>query len=167
MSEDKNSIHYSCVCDQVFNKKSQIRKHVRFCKCAQNPSNQKIIYPAKTDLLQLAISKSEIQSVKDYQNLGKDRPTERFKCGCEKRYRSKGGYYRHIKTCKLRPEQQIVTGKTKCNEPGCILTFKYIRDFRQHLNEKHKIQFDVEDKTFKRYSGKFKRIFSKFSCMTI
>lgn len=162
MSKEKNSIHYICVCDQVFNKKFQIRKHVRFCKCAQNLSNHNIIYPANKDLLQLEISKSEIHSVNDDQNLGKDQSTERFKCGCEKRFRSKGGYYRHIKTCKLRPEQQIVTGKTKCNEPGCILTFKYIRDFRQHLNEKHKIQFDVEDKMFKRYSGKLKRILSQF-----
>lgn len=162
MSKEKNSSHYICVCDQVFNKKSQIRKHVRFCKCIQNMGNQNIIYPAKKGLLQLGISKSEIQSVNDYQNSGKDQSTERFKCGCEKRFRSKGGYYRHIKTCKLRPQQQIVTGKTKCNEPGCILTFKYIRDFRQHLNEKHKIQFDVEDKMFKRYSGKLKRICSQF-----
>lgn len=162
MSMDKYSTLYFCVCDQAFNKKSQIRKHVMFCKYAQNLDSQSIICPAKKDLLQLAISNSEIQSVNDDQNSGKDQPIERFKCGCEKRFRSKGGYYRHIKKCKFRPEQQIVTGKTKCNEPGCILTFKYIRDFRQHLNEKHKIQFDVEDKVFKRYSGKLKRVFSQF-----
>lgn len=154
MSKNDIAVHYVCVCNQSYGTKSEIRKHVSFCKYAQNQADQCIICPAKKDVLKLAISECEISSLSDDQTIGKDQKIERFKCGCGKRFMSKGGYYRHIKKCKLRPEQQIVTGKTKCNEPGCLLTFKYIRDFRQHLNEKHCIQFDVEDKKFYRYSGK-------------
>lgn len=149
MSKKEISRHYFCVCDQSYVSKHQLRKHVSVCKYAQNRCK---MYPMKKDLLQLAISKCEIQSVNNTRSAIKDQSIERFKCGCEKRFQSKGGYYRHIKKCKLRPEQKIVSGKTKCNEPGCLLTFKYIRDFRQHLNEQHKIQFDVEDKHFNRYS---------------
>ncbi|XP_025203003.1 uncharacterized protein LOC112600070 [Melanaphis sacchari] len=144
MSKNKFATHYFCVCNQSYSQKRQVRKHVSLCKYAQNPT--------KKDLLQLAISKCEIYSINDNLNVNKIQLTERFKCGCEKRFLSKGGYYRHIKKCKLRPEQQIVTGKTKCNEPGCLLTFKYIRDFRQHLNEKHQIQFEVEEKKFNSYA---------------
>jgi len=147
-------MHYFCICGQSYVNKHQLRKHINVCKHAQNQSNQCVVYPTNKALLQLGISRCQNQSVNNKQNLFKDQLIERFKCGCEKRFQSKGGYYRHIKKCKLRPEQQIVTGKTKCNEPGCLLTFKYIRDFRQHLNEQHKIQFDVEDKKFNKYSGK-------------
>jgi len=42
------------------------------------------------------------------------------------------------------------------------MTFKYIRDFRQHLNEKHQIQFDVEDKIFNKYAGKLYEIFQLY-----
>ena len=146
MSKNNFTTHYFCVCDKSYSQKFQIRKHVNLCKHAQNP--------AKKDLLQLAVSKCELYPVNDNLSPSKAQSTERYKCGCEKRFLSKGGYYRHIKKCKLRPEQQVVTGKTKCNEPGCLLTFKYIRDFRQHLNEKHQIQFDVENKKFETYSGK-------------
>ncbi|XP_026810264.1 uncharacterized protein LOC113551897 [Rhopalosiphum maidis] len=141
MSKDKFDINYSCVCDHSYSQKRQVRRHVNLCEYAQNPTKKN-----------LQISKCEIYSVKDNLNANKVQSTERFKCGCEKRFLSKGGYYRHIKTCKLRPAQQVVTGKTKCNEPGCLLTFKYIRDFRQHLNEKHQIKFDVEDKRFDNYA---------------
>jgi len=148
MSKDKFDINYSCVCDHSYSQKRQVRRHVNLCEYAQNPTKKN-----------LQISKCEIYSVKDNLNANKVQSTERFKCGCEKRFLSKGGYYRHIKTCILRPEQQVVTGKTKCNEPGCLLTFKYIRDFRQHLNEKHQIKFDVEDKQFDNYAGKLYGIF--------
>ncbi|KAE9536479.1 hypothetical protein AGLY_007268 [Aphis glycines] len=144
MSKNKLSTHYSCVCNKSYSQKRQIRQHISLCKYAQNP--------IKKDLLQLATSKCKIYSVNDKLSANKDQSTERYKCGCEKRFESKGGYYRHIKKCKLRPEQQVVTGNTKCNEPGCLMTFKYIRDFRQHLNEKHQIQFDVEDKMFNKYA---------------
>lgn len=144
MSKKKLSTHYSCVCNKSYSQKRQIRQHVSLCKFAQNP--------IKKDLLQLATSKCKIYSVNDKLSANKLQSTKRFKCGCEKRFKSKGGYYRHIKKCKLRPEQQVVTGNTKCNEPGCLMTFKYIRDFRQHLNEKHQIQFDVEDKIFNKYA---------------
>lgn len=146
MSTNKFATNYFCVCDQSYSQKRQLIKHIRLCTHAQNT--------AKKDLLQLAISKCQLYSAKDNQSSSKDQSNERFKCGCEKRFQSKGGYYRHIKKCNLRPEQLVVTGKTKCNEPGCLLTFKYIRDFRQHLTEKHQIQFDVEDKKFDKYSGK-------------
>lgn len=151
---------YFCICEQAYEKKSQIRKHVSICKHVRSMGNQCIFNTAKKDLLQLAISKSEIQPVNCEQSIIKDQTVVHFKCGCEKHFRSKGGYYRHIKKCKLRPEQQIVTGKTKCKEPGCLLTFKYIRDFRQHLTEKHKIKFDVDNKQFNRYSGKLHMEFS-------
>ncbi|XP_025410571.1 uncharacterized protein LOC112683653 isoform X1 [Sipha flava] len=152
MSKNEFATQYVCVCNQTYSTKSELRKHVGFCKHAQNQANQYITCPTKKDVLKLAISECEIQSINGDQTISKDQKIERFKCGCEKRFMSKGGYYRHIKKCNLRPEQQIVTGKTKCNEPGCLLTFKYIRDFRQHLNEKHCMQFDVEDKKFNRYS---------------
>ncbi|XP_050061416.1 uncharacterized protein LOC126551591 [Aphis gossypii] len=97
-------------------------------------------------------SKLKINSVNDKLSSNKFQSTEQFKCGCEKRFESKSCYNRHIKNCKLRPKQQFITGNTKCNEPGCLMTFKYIRDFLQHLNEKHQIQFDVEDKTFDTYA---------------
>lgn len=145
--------HY-CVCGQACKNKYYIRKHVIVCKYAQNQGNNGVTYSRKKDLLQLSISKCKIESINDNQIMYKEKDIERFKCGCGKLFKSKGGYYRHIKKCKLRPEQQVVTGKTKCNELGCLLTFKYIRDFRQHLTEKHKIQFNVEDKKFKRYDGK-------------
>jgi len=154
MSKNKLSTHYSCVCNKSYSQKRQIRQHVSLCKYAQNP--------IKKDLSQLANSKCKIYSVNDKLSAIKVQSTERFKCGCEKRFESKGGYYRHIKKCKLRPEQQVVTGNTKCNEPGCLMTFKYIRDFRQHLNEKHQIQFDVEDKMFNKYAGKLYRIFQLY-----
>jgi len=144
----KFTTHYFCVCDKSFAAKQQLRKHINVCKHAQNQNNERVIYSTKKNLLQLAISKCEIESENNNQLI------ERFKCGCEKCFQSKGGYYRHIKKCKLRPKQQIVSGKTKCNESGCLLTFKYIRDLRQHLNEQHKMQFNVEDKKFNRYSGK-------------
>jgi len=145
MSKNKFVSHYFCVCDKSYSQKHQLRKHVSLCEYAQNTVKKKI--------LQLAVSKCDFSSVKDLQNDSKIQSNERFKCGCEKHFLSKGGYYRHIKKCKQRPEKRIVTGKTKCNEPGCVLTFKYIRDFRQHLNEKHQVQFYVEDKKFDKYSG--------------
>ncbi|VVC36370.1 Zinc finger C2H2-type,Zinc finger, SWIM-type [Cinara cedri] len=143
---------YFCVCGQAYKNKSLVRKHVSVCKYVQNQYNLDVNYPVKEDLLQLSNIKCETQSVNHNQSTYKDQKIERFKCGCEKRFKSKGGYYRHIKKCKLRPEHQVVTGKTKCNEPECLLTFKYIRDFRQHLTEKHEIQFDVEDKKFNKYT---------------
>lgn len=159
MSKNEFNTCYLCVCDQAYNNKCQLRKHISICKYAQYHDTQCVNYPMKIDSAQLSISKNEIQSVNTKQKIYKDQLSEQFKCGCEKRFQSKGGYYRHIKKCELRPEQQIVTGKTKCNEPGCLLTFKYIRDLRQHLNENHKINFDVEDKIFNRYSGKLFRIY--------
>lgn len=153
MSKKEFSRNYFCVCDQLYVNKHHLRKHVSVCKYAQNWSNRCAIYPMKKNLLQLAISKCEIQSVNNNRSAINDQSIERFKCGCEKRFQSKGGYYRHIKKCKLRPEHKVVSGKTKCNEPGCLLTFKYIKDFRQHLKEQHKIQFNMEDKNFNRYSG--------------
>lgn len=159
MSMNEFDTQYFCVCNQSYNKKFQLRKHVSICKYVQYHDTQSVDYPTNNNLVQLSMPKCEIQSVNTKQRIYKDQLVEKFKCGCEKRFQSKGGYYRHIKKCKLRPEQQIVTGKTKCNEPGCLLTFKYIRDFRQHLNEKHEIQFDVEDKMFNRYSGKFYQIY--------
>lgn len=154
MSKKEFATNYFCVCNQAYKKKSQVRKHVSVCKYVQNQSSQYAIFSSKKDLLQLAISNCEIQSVSNNQSKYTNYSIDRFKCGCQKHFKSKGGYYRHIKKCKLRPEQQIVTGKTKCNEPGCFLTFKYIRDLRLHLIEKHQIQFNVEEKTFNRYSGK-------------
>lgn len=154
MSEKEFGTHYFCVCEQEFTKKSFIRKHVDTCNYAQNKGNQCLINFGKKDMLQLAISNCEIQPLVDNQKVQEIQLNERFKCGCGKSFQSKGGYYRHIKKCKLRPEQQVVSGKTKCNEPGCLLTFKYIRDFRQHLKDAHKMKFDVEDKQFNRYSGK-------------
>lgn len=154
MSENKLVGHYFCICNEAFNKKSQIRKHVKVCEHVQRKCVQCVICPVKKKYLQLSISSSDTQPVNGHQDRYKNQAIERFKCGCEKHFKSKGGYYRHIKKCKLRPEQQIVAGKTKCNEPGCLLTFKYIRDLRQHLNEKHKIQFNVEDRKFNRYPGK-------------
>jgi len=146
MSKNKFSTHYSCVCNKSYSQKRQLRQHVGLCKYAQNLT--------KKNMLQLTTSKLKINSVNDKLSANKVQSTEQFKCGCEKRFESKSCYYRHIKNCKLRPEQQFITGNTKCNEPGCLMTFKYIRDFRQHLNEKHQIQFDVEDKTFNTYAGK-------------
>jgi len=146
MSKNKFVTQYFCICDQSYSQKRQLRKHISLCEYAQNP--------AKKCSSQYAISKCELIYVNDNQNTSKVQLTERLKCGCEKSFLSKGGYYRHIKKCQLRPEQQAVTGKTKCNEPGCLMTFKYIRDFRQHLSEKHQIQFDVENKKFDTYSGK-------------
>jgi len=102
----------------------------------------------------LATSKWKTYSVNYKLKAKKVQSTKRFKCGCEKCFESESGYYKHIKKCELRPERQVVTGNTKCNEPGCLMTFKYIRDFRHHLNKKHQIQFDVEDKTFDTYAGK-------------
>ncbi|KAE9543633.1 hypothetical protein AGLY_002433 [Aphis glycines] len=144
MSKNKFSTHYSCVCNKSYSQKRQIRQHVSLCKYAQNPT--------KKDMLQLATSKCKIYSINDELSANKVQSAKRFKCGCEKRFKSKGGYYKHIKQCKLCPEQQVVTGNTKCNEPGCSMTFKYIRDFRKHLNEKHQLQFDVEDRTFDKYT---------------
>ncbi|CAI6367795.1 unnamed protein product [Macrosiphum euphorbiae] len=144
MSKNKFVAQYFCVCDQFYSQKRQLRKHIRLCNYAQNPGGK--------CFLQYPVSKCELIYINGNQNPSNVRSTERFKCGCEKSFMSKGGYYRHIKKCQLRPKQQVVTGKTKCNEPGCLLTFKYIRDFRQHLNEKHQIQFDVEDKKFDTYS---------------
>lgn len=150
MSKYELNSCYLCVCDQAYDNKCQLRQHISICKYAQYHETQCV----NNDLVQLSTIKSEIQSINTRQIIYKDQLNERFKCGCEKRFQSKGGYYKHIKKCKLRPEQQVVTGKTKCNESGCLLTFKYIRDLRQHLNEKHKIKFDVEEKIFNRYSGK-------------
>jgi len=121
-------------------------KNVKYANISNFAEMPKTQYPA--------VTKCELIYVNGNQNTSNVQSTERYKCGCEKSFLSKGGYYRHIKKCQLRPKQQVVTGKTKCNEPGCLLTFKYIRDFRQHLNEKHQIQFDVEDKKFDTYSGK-------------
>jgi len=165
MSNDEFTLHYLCVCNKSYNKKSLLRKHVSVCKYAQNHDNEYVIKPAKKDLLQLAISQCKIQSVNNKQIICKDQSIDRYKCGCEKCFKSKGGYYRHIKKCKLRPEHQVVTGKTKCNEPGCLLTFKYIRDLRQHLNEKHKVKFDVENKIFNKYSGKSSMISVDYLCI--
>lgn len=154
-------MHYFCVCNQAYSKKYQLRKHVSVCKSVEIQSKSWVVRPIKKDLMQLDISECENQTVNIIQNNAcKDLSTEKFKCGCKKNFQSKGGYYRHIKKCKLRPQQQVATGKTKCNEPGCLLTFKYIRDFRQHLNEKHNLQFDVEDTNFNRYSGTLCKITS-------
>lgn len=147
---------YLCVCNQSFNNKSLVRKHVNVCNFAQNQSGQCAV---KRNILEMAISKSEMQSVKNDLSTCNDQLLNRFKCGCEKHFKSKGGYYRHIKKCKLRPKKQIVAGRTKCNEPGCLFTFKYIRDLRQHLNEIHKIKFDVDHTIFNTYSGKFSSIY--------
>lgn len=157
MSKTEFPTNFLCICDQHYKQKSQLRKHVNVCKYVQNQGNRCSVIPTKKDLLQLAIANCDILSVNNDDESPReehDRLDDRFRCGCHKHFKSKGGYYRHIKKCKLRPEQQVVTGKTKCNEPGCLLTFKYIRDLRQHLNETHKIQFAVEDKMFNRYSGK-------------
>lgn len=145
MSKRKyNNSLYLCVCAKSYSQKRQVRKHISLCEYAQNP--------AKNDLLEFAISNCELIYVNDTENIGRVPSVDRFYCGCEKHFLSKGGYYRHIKKCHLRPEPQAVPGKTKCNEPGCLMTFKYIKDLRQHLNEKHQIQFDVEEKKFNTYS---------------
>lgn len=154
MSKNAFVGHYYCICGEAYSKKSQLRNHIKVCKYDQYQNNQCVPCPIKKKMLKLAISKCEIQSKNYYQSNYKDKIIKRFKCGCEKVFQSKGGYYRHVKKCKLRPKQQVATGKTKCNEPGCLLTFKYIRDLRQHLSEVHNIQFDVEEKIFNRYSGK-------------
>lgn len=154
MSDNKVVMLYNCICLQAFRKKTQLRQHVSVCNYAQNQGNQCANRPGEKDLLQVVVSKCEMECINDDLSTCNEQAIERFKCGCEKRFKSKGGYYRHIKKCKFRPEHQVVSGKTKCNEPGCLLTFKYIRDFRQHLNEKHEIKFDVEDKKFVGYSGK-------------
>lgn len=153
-------MHYFCVCNQAYIKKSQLRKHVSVCESVKIQNNS-WVRPFEKDLSQLEISKCNNKSVNIIQNNPyNDFPTEKFKCGCKKFFKSKGGYYRHIKKCQLRPQQQVATGKTKCSEPGCLLTFKYIRDFRQHLSEKHNIRFDVEDKNFNRYSGMLCKVIS-------
>ena len=70
---------------------------------------------------------------------------------CSKHFGHRCSLHKHTKSC--HPEQ-LNQGKIKCQEYGCNFTSKVLSQLRQHLQSKHAMKLDMEDKLFSNYDGK-------------